>query len=526
MKKNFSILITLLLTLSLVLSACGGDDTESSSTPDVGSSTISVESNETSEETSDNISEEASGATSEETSEDESTSQESSETSAESESSVADSSEDVSEESESVADSSESEDESSMEIIESSEQIPESTEDESSVPDDSSVTPPAPDGTTEYSVKLIAPDGTPCKSGVVVKFMENGTQVAMQVPNSDGVVKKVLQSKEYTVELAFTGTAFKTSANASLKLTASKPSITINFLNELSGTPTDIYPSGEEKKAYNVTVGATYVPLTAGERNYFLFAPTVAGTYKFTTDSKDAAIGYYGGPHFIQSTNLSEIKDNAFEMSISASSISTGGAGTTVLVLGVDAAAGVKDCALIITRIGDAKKTLADYPWNYYEATVEISKYSLPAGTKLTDFDLTAESVNLVFNEKDGFYHLNKADGPLVYVYLTVDPAYMACFKTILDRSAVTRYFYDDDGNFVKKVDYGTCLAEYIECADEKSGVYPLTKDLEHIIKERGEYVGWWDISSSGYIFVDRNNNPDSSINPDIAWLFMCCYAE
>ncbi|MBR5279236.1 MAG: hypothetical protein IKU23_08285, partial [Clostridia bacterium] len=124
------------------------------------------------------------------------------------------------------------------------------------------------------------------------------------------------------------------------------------------------------------------------------------------------------------------------------------------------------------------------------------------------------------------FYHLNSADGPIVLVRLTEDSDYIACFYNILDRSGVSRYFYDNDGNFTKKVSYDKCLLEYIDCADETEGVYPLTEDLKHIIQNRGEYVGWWNPQSSGYIFKDERGINDLSINTEIAWLLMCCYAE
>ena len=61
---------------------------------------------------------------------------------------------------------------------------------------------------------------------------------------------------------------------------------------------------------------------------------------------------------------------------------------------------------------------------------------------------------------------------------------------------------------------------------DENEGVYPLTKDLKYIIQQRGEYVGWWDIESNGYIFKDADGNNLADINADIAWLMMCCYIE
>ena len=146
----------------------------------------------------------------------------------------------------------------------------------------------------------------------------------------------------------------------------------------------------------------------------------------------------------------------------------------------------------------------------------------------LGEFDITksSDAYNVVFNEADGYYHLDSADGPLVLVRLAEDCDYIACFATMLDRSGVSRYFFDENDEFVKKVSYSECLLEYIDCVDEDEGVYPLTEDLKFIIQSRGEYVGWWDSESSGYIFKDANGNIIPDINSDLAWLMMCCYLE
>ena len=96
----------------------------------------------------------------------------------------------------------------------------------------------------------------------------------------------------------------------------------------------------------------------------------------------------------------------------------------------------------------------------------------------------------------------------------------------MLDRSGVTKYFFDENDEFVKKESYSECLLEYIEYVDEAEGVYPLTEDLKYIIQQRGGYVGWWDIESSGYIFKDAAGNNDATINAEIAWLLMCCYID
>ena len=206
--------------------------------------------------------------------------------------------------------------------------------------------------------------------------------------------------------------------------------------------------------------------------------------------------------------------------------IGTGDGGTSVYVIGVDNAS--EGCVIGIQRTGDPEKTIEDEPWTVYQATASLSKYSLPAGAKLGEFDLTAatDTYKMVLNEQDGFYHLKDANGPLVLVRLAEDCDYIACFKTMLDRSGVSKYFFDENESFVKKESYSECLLEYIKYVDEAEGVYPLTEDLKYIIQQRGDYVGWWDIEGSGYIFKDVNGNNDPEINAEIARLLMCCYLE
>ncbi|MBE6678117.1 MAG: hypothetical protein E7597_04915 [Ruminococcaceae bacterium] len=501
-RKGLIIMLAAFISLSATLSGCGNKEEESSSA-DKTSSAVEESIFESMEESSaedstEETTESLDGESSEETSE--------------------------SSDMESSGETTESSDTETSEIsdIESSEEsestVAESSE-ESAVTESSEELP----AETEYAVTVKAPDGTPCTSGIVVKFMQNGEQVAMQVPNSNGIAAKTLPTGEYTVELAFTGEEFYYE-QSDLTLSGTDSALTVELCNSLNGEAFTLYVAGNEFNAYDIPVGQTAISLTAG-MNYFVFTPTVAGTYDFKPSVDNAIIGYYGGPHFVQSSNIGEVINNTLTLSVSASGISTTGAGTTQFVLGIEADEDIDLCVLSIVRTGDAQLTIADMPWDIYETSVSLAPYTVPAGASLVNFDLKADTAyNLVFNDDDGFYHLNTADGPLVMVWLTVDPAYMACFNTILDRSGVSRYFFDENGNCTKKENYSNCLLEYIECADEEKGVYPLTKDLEYIIKQRGEYVGWWDSTSNGYIFVDRNGNPDLNINTENAWLFMCCY--
>lgn len=377
-----------------------------------------------------------------------------------------------------------------------------------------------------YQVSLVDALGNPVTSGVVVKFMQNGTQAGMQVVNGEGVAEKTLPKGDYTVELQFTDseTVYKYDT-AALTVSADKPQTQVVLSYGLGENSRTLNVGARECEAFYVTVGGTEITLDAQNRSYFLFSPTESGTYEFTLSGSDAAIGYYGAPHFVQETSAAEVTDNKFTVSVRPDMIGSGDTGTTVLVIGVDAGEG--DAILGIERIGDHEWSVADEAWTVYEATTVPADYTLPAGAKLGEFDLTAATYNLVRSEADGFYHLGSADGPLVLVRLgkAAEVKYLDPYETILEHTGVNKYFYDDNGDFVKKENYIECLLAYIACVDEETGLYPLTEDLMYIIKSSGEQNGWWD-PKVNYIFKDESGNNLLDINEENAWLFMCCYIE
>ena len=381
-----------------------------------------------------------------------------------------------------------------------------------------------------YKVSIVDAMGAPCTSGVVVKFMQNGTQAAMQVVDENGVAEKVLPKGDYTVELQFTDSDVNYSYDDSdLTLTADKTELQIVLSFTLPEEGQNLFAGGKEHTAYPVSVGATNVKLDAAERTYYLFAPTEAGTYEFSLLNSDAAIGYYGAPHFVQENSAAEVADNKFTISIRADMIGTSNTGTAVLVIGIDAGEG--DAILGIQRIGDPEWTVEDEPWTIYETTAKLATYKLPTGAKLGEFDLKAstDTYKLVLNETDGFYHLDSADGPLVLMRLgekSGGSKYLDPFEVILEHSGISKYFYDENGEFVKREKYDDCLLEYFEYMDEETGLYPLTEDLKYILQQRGDYSGWWNPDESLYLFVDENRNKIVGINNEIAWLFMCCYIE
>lgn len=385
-------------------------------------------------------------------------------------------------------------------------------------------------GEEEYTVCVKDAFGNPYTSGIIVKFMDGDKQVAMQSINENGIAKKTLASDTYGIALSFTDQDNQYYYDKDVEVSSDETEVDVILAYKVNKSSVEnIAVDTEEFEAYYINSGCTYVELKKNSRNYFLFSPTQAGNYEFSIPSgKNVEIGYYGAPHFVQTANAAEVKDNKFTINVKAEMIGTNGTGTSVYVIGVDADKKTTNCVIGINRLGDPIKTIEDEPWTVYKKTVDLKEYKLPSNLQIKEFDLTAntDTYKMVLNEKDGFYHLNDKNGPIVLVRLTKDCKYIACFKTMLDRSGVSKYFFDDEENFIKKESYSECLLEYIEYADEDNGVYPLTEDLKYIIQQRGEYVNWWNPESAGYMFKDESGVNLTNINNEIAWLFMCCYAE
>ncbi len=65
----------------------------------------------------------------------------------------------------------------------------------------------AESGEAVYKVSVADANGNAYASGIVVKFMQNGEQIAMQACDENGVAEKTLAKGEYQIELHFTDRA-------------------------------------------------------------------------------------------------------------------------------------------------------------------------------------------------------------------------------------------------------------------------------------------------------------------------------
>ena len=398
--------------------------------------------------------------------------------------------------------------------------------------------------TAVYKVTVINTEGEPASEGVIVRFLKNGEEIALQKTDATGVAAKELERGDYTVEIMFidAGSSYYYDT-ADLTLSAVKTELTVSLAYEAVKGNTTLFVGGQDHDAYVVNAGQTHVTLAANGRTYFLFTPTEAGVYRLSTVGETYAVGYFGGPHFVQELNAGEIDGNATCVTVSPSMIGTNGTGTTVFVIGVDNPANAEAEAMLkVERVSAYVDT--SIPSVTYETTGALTPWTLPDGTATVSFDLTKPTgaYNLVLDETTGFYHLGSVDGPLVLVCLGEASnkllKYAASYDTILQTVGVNKYFTDADGNYTHKEDYSQCLIDYIGvrddvtgqytggCVDRKTGLYPLTADLMYIIRQNGDHQGWWNANSANYLFRDANGNNDFSINAEIAWLFMCVYVQ
>ena len=370
---------------------------------------------------------------------------------------------------------------------------------------------------TDYSVKVVNGSGKAQKD-ITVSFYLGDKKVKSVKTNSKGIAAATMMDGSYTVKL--TGTTLKYDQKAAV-VTVGKPSIEI-LLAKAKGTAKEriVCPVvGAARAAYVVKEGATYLDgLRPGERNYFLFTPERNGQFRISTTGMYAKVGYYGGSvHYIQVNNMAEdIENNAFTVEVRDVGVT--------FVIGVDAATNIDATVLSIVRVGDPGWSVADEPWHVYEGTHTPKKYSLPSGTTLKNMDIT-KSYKLVYNSTDGYYHKDTKNGPIVYVRFNSEAPYVS-FADILKNFHMSAYLYDAAGNFQKKEEYTECMTAYNNCVDSKEGVYPLTKDLEYIIKTCGEHQGWWVSDHPGFLFKDGDGNPLPNIKLDMAWLFAMCYAD
>ncbi len=365
-----------------------------------------------------------------------------------------------------------------------------------------------------YTVKVVDYGGNAMKD-VTVTFQRSGSTVGMVKTNASGEASMKLAKGTYTVSLAFASGAYHYEETV---LTEDTTSATVTVYAKRGSEYTELYVG----YAYHLNVGATYVDgMQANVPNYFIFRPTQSGVYRFTTNDPAAVISYWGAndAYIANQTNVTDYADNAYTREFREDQV-----GNSMVIIGVT---GATECVVEIIRTGDVQLTDEEKAeWIIFEGTQtpkEGTTYKVKESGTQTYVDIKGQTADYeIVKGSDGFYHLGSANGPLMYVNLGPGGKYISFYQMMGFEQAggtnMHQIFYDENGKFIKKEDYTTCLKAYAGAVDaEGYGLYPLTDDLIYILKNGGENKQWWVETSPNYLF-------SGTVNPEIAWMFNCCY--
>lgn len=372
-------------------------------------------------------------------------------------------------------------------------------------------------GKADYTVCVVDGYGAPAKD-IVVSFMQGNSEAAKVSTDSLGNANATLALGEYSIVLESSDAYYL--PEKTYKVTEAVRSIrieVIRYSNELEMA----YPD-EVNGVHVVSVGSVRVPVAKDEMRYFFFSPTEGGMYRVYTDSDKVEVGYYGASYFVSESNMGSIVENGvLELKVLHSQVGN----KMVIGLRSDSSAAT-ECTLTIVKHSDIEVQLVELPWEQYKPAKTPEKFVAPEGN-LTPVQITVtlpaggavSEIPVVYNETDGYYHLNSAEGPVLYVKLNVNTIFQDSLQTIANVSNIGRYLYDDQGNFLKKESYNDAILAYCAAADDKYGIIPLDADLIYILKSAGE-GGWYDMTSPNSIFKDDN----VVVMPFNGWLFACCY--
>ena len=367
-----------------------------------------------------------------------------------------------------------------------------------------------------YKVTVLNHDGTPA-SDIIVKVQKNGEDVSFNLVGPTGSAAFKLAEDRYTVLIeAPSGAALHYDTEAAV-LTPDVPEITLTVYEASVSTQPLNAPSkkGDYTRfdAASVGEGLVYVPYNPSDYTYVVFTPTRPGMYAFGCEDKEVTISYHGAPINVFETSLAEPEDGVITLPVTAGSIGDSPDATAQFVFRLEGSG--SGCMFRVTRTGDVPKSPYDEPWTVPMPTADdLKPYEGMTDGTLTDLDVTDPALTVVKGE-DGYYHLNNADGPVVFIRLSSAGPYMADFKKVCETARICAYLYHADGSFDKRISYNELIEAYLTVVNE-DGVVPLNDQLADMVKTAGDYMGWWNFSDDLDIFGDK------IVDPAIAWLFAC----
>ncbi len=388
---------------------------------------------------------------------------------------------------------------------------------------------------TDMTCKVVLQnaDGTPV-SDVILKIRQDDTDVTTKVVGPTGEVSLTLPVGDYTLLLESpTGAQYHYDTDAAT-LTPDKTETTLTVYPGVSSTWAMSAPSVTSPDAYVsfdagvVKEGTTYVTLTEGDHTYLVFNPERGGIYEFTC-SAGVEFAYHGMPILVYDAPRMSPVDGVLTIPVEATSLGSDSVSQLVFRLNATEGTDTTDALFTVKWTGEIVRSEEEAAaWitveadpdalaalETFKAPAEGDKWAALTSGTLTDLDVEKDLDLAVVLGEDGYYHYGTADGPMVFVRITSDSRWVEDFVKMCETDRLRAYFYDENGNFLRKEGYNTLFAAYGEVANA-DGVVPLNEQLAYVIQNTGRHMGWWDFEKNSDIFGD------AIVDKDIAWLFAC----
>ncbi len=240
------------------------------------------------------------------------------------------------------------------------------------------------------------------------------------------------------------------------------------------------------------------------ENTLFVFSPDAIGVYSFAV-SEDNTIGYWGaGTYYVinpkSTTCLISIEIKAVGQSA---------------VIGIASSSSAVE--LTISKTGESSGII-ETTYVPYE-----NKHTPVAGTYPTS-GYQSSYINIFEDHSavlgaDGFYHLDSANGPVIYVDLVTEGFDLSA---AYGQYGATSFKCNwDNINY----DFKPAMKEYYDAAKDGGNVYYLTEDLIAFFKAYGTKDGWYDPAPEKSYFPAIQGKDPASINPETAWMVACFVA-
>lgn len=231
----------------------------------------------------------------------------------------------------------------------------------------------------------------------------------------------------------------------------------------------------------------------------FGFAPEQEGAYTISCEQANVGIASYNDMWVMIDPTVDTVNSNT--VSWTCTSV---GQGILIAIEG-----GQDRVTVSVSREGE-NDTPEEPEWIVYENVVQPEAFVFEGDAQaLLAVNTVDDIVDTAVLGKDGYYHLNTANGPMLYANL--DHAKMSLVGAS-EYGQLKDVQYDADGNVTGKTEFNTAFAAYIACMDGNTSLYPLTKDLMAMFVRVGASQKWY--GEGGFV---------GGVADD-AWMYACCY--